>query len=133
MHPTKNGGITVAIADCQEGDLRFILSAVLEDICAGEPASDFSGVDQEAENWAALASDDELRAYFVACGDRLARGGLGPRGKIRLAQRLTADLSHENLATVKTGFCGRFAWQVTGSLPLSNRVYDPVEYRCATR
>ncbi|MFD1797969.1 hypothetical protein FQV27_17085 [Paracoccus aurantiacus] len=60
--------LVVAIADCPEGDLRFILSAVLEDICAGEPAPDSSGVDQEAENWAALASDDELRAYFVACG-----------------------------------------------------------------
>ncbi|MFD1881350.1 hypothetical protein [Paracoccus pacificus] len=125
--------LVVTIADCQERDLRFILSAVLEDICAGEPAPDFSGVDQEAGNWGALASDDELRAYFVACGDRLARDGLGPRGKIRLAQRPMADMSHENLATVRTGFCGRFAWQPTGSFSLSIRVYDPVEYRCATR
>lgn len=77
--------------------------------------------------------DDELRAYFGACGDRLARGGLGPRGKFRLAQRAMAGKSHENLATVKTGFSGRFAWQPTGSLSLSNRVYVPLEHRCATR
>ncbi|AUH67009.1 hypothetical protein CX676_22250 (plasmid) [Paracoccus zhejiangensis] len=100
--------LVVVIADCQERDLRFILSAVLEDICAGEPAPDIRGVDQEAGNWGALASDDELRAYFGACGDRLARGGLGPRGKFRLAQRAMAGKSHENLATVRTGFCGRF-------------------------
>lgn len=60
--------LVVVIADCQERDLRFILSAVLEDICAGEPAPDFSGVDQEAGNWGPPASDDELGAYFVACG-----------------------------------------------------------------
>ncbi len=60
--------LLVAIADCQERDLLFILSAVLEGICAGEPAPDIRGVDQEAGNWAALASDDELGAYFVACG-----------------------------------------------------------------
>lgn len=90
-----------AIADCREDDLRFILSAVLEDICAGEPAPGFAAVEQEAENWAALASYDELRAWFFACGDRLTTGGLGPRGKVRLAQRLMADLTPEERAAVQ--------------------------------
>ncbi|WP_299846357.1 hypothetical protein [uncultured Paracoccus sp.] len=92
-----------AIADCREDDLRFILSSVLEDICAGEPAPGFYGVDQEAEMWAALASYDELRGYFFACGDRLSKGGLGTRGKIRLVQRLMEDMTPAERAAVQRG------------------------------
>ena len=97
-----------AIAECQEDDLRFILSAMLEEICAGSPVPGFEGVGAEAENWAALAAYDELRAYFFACGNRLAKGGLGARGKIRLAQRLMDDMTPEDRATIQAGFCGGF-------------------------
>lgn len=92
-----------AIADCQEDDLRFILSAVLEEICAGSPVPGFESVEAEAENWAALAAYDELRAWFFACGGRLSKGGLGPRGKIRLAQRLMDDMTPEDRAAVLSG------------------------------
>lgn len=106
--PATIARLFAAIANCREDDLRFILSAVLEDICAGSPVPGFESVEDEAENWAALASYDELRAWFFACGGRLSKGGLGPRGKMRLAQRLMDDMTPEDRATVQAGFCGRF-------------------------
>ena len=58
-----------------------------------------------------MATYEELRAYFLACGKRLARRQLGRRGKIRLAQLLLADMPDEDrqtvVATPRTGDAGR--------------------------
>lgn len=64
-----------------------------------------------AEFWAAMATYEELRAYFLACGKRLARRQLGRRGKIRLAQLLFADMPDEDrravIATPRSGGAGQ--------------------------
>ncbi len=89
--------ISEAVDASDEDDARAILGLILEDLGAGEPAP---GFENEAENWAALAAYDELRAYFFAIGERLKYQMLGKRGKMRLASRLMAGLSADDRATV---------------------------------
>lgn len=94
--------ISEAVAASDEDDARAILGLILEDLGAGEPAPGFEEVEIEAENWAALAAYDELRAYFFAIGERLKHQMLGKRGQMRLASRLMSGLSADDRATVLT-------------------------------
>ena len=100
-----------AIAACDWHDAEMVMSAVLEEARAAAPLVPFGDIDDDAEFWAAMAIYEELRAYFLACGKRLARRQLGRRGKIRLAQLLLADLTDEERQTVvappRTGDAGR--------------------------
>lgn len=96
-----------AIAACDWHDAEMVISAVLEEARADAPLVPFGDIEDDAEFWAAMATYEELRAYFLACGKRLARRRLGRSGKIRLAQLLLADLSDEDrkaaLAAARTG------------------------------
>ncbi|SET85942.1 hypothetical protein [Paracoccus homiensis] len=96
-----------AIAACDWHDAEMVMSAVLEEARADAPLMPFGEIDDDAEFWAAMATYEELRAWFLACGRRLAHRDLGRRGKIRLAQLLLADLSDEDrkaaLAAARTG------------------------------
>ena len=96
-----------AIAACDWHDAEMVMSAVLEEARADAPLVPFGDIEDDAEFWAAMATYEELRAYFLACGKRLARRRLGRSGKIRLAQLLLADLSDEDrkaaLAAARTG------------------------------
>lgn len=100
-----------AIAACDWHDAEMVMSAVLEEARADAPLVPFGDIDDDAEFWAAMATYEELRAYFLACGKRLAHRDLGRRGKIRLAQLLLADLSDEDrkaaLAAARTGSTAR--------------------------
>lgn len=100
-----------AIAACEWYDAEMVMSAVLEEARADAPLVPFGDIEDDAEFWAAKATYEELRAYFLACGKRLARQQLGRRGKIRLAQLLLADLTDEErqtvIATPRTGDDGR--------------------------
>ena len=100
-----------AIAACDWHDAEMVMSAVLEEARADAPMVPFGDIEDDAEFWAAMATYEELRAYFLACGKRLARRQLGRRGKIRLAQLLFADLTDEDrqtvVATPRTGDAGR--------------------------
>lgn len=87
-----------AVSRCDEADARAVLSLVQEDLCDGAPSPAFLGVGDEARAWAALASFDERRAYFFACGERLSQQMLSRRGKIRLARRLLDGMSAEDRA-----------------------------------
>ena len=94
-----------------EIDVERAEAAVLEEARADAPLVPFGDIEDDAEFWAAMATYEELRAYFLACGKRLARRQLGRRGKIRLAQLLLADLTDEDrqtvVATPRTGDAGR--------------------------
>lgn len=100
-----------AIAACDWHDAEMVMSAVLEEARADAPMVPFGDIEDDAEFWAAMATYEELRAYFLACGKRLARRQLGRRGKIRLAQLLFADLTDEDrqtvVATPRTGDASR--------------------------
>ena len=100
-----------AIAACDWYDAEMVMSAVLEEARADAPLVPFGDIEDDAEFWAAMATYEELRAYFLACGKRLARRQLGRRGKIRLAQLLFADMPDEDrravIATRRSGGAGR--------------------------
>jgi len=100
-----------AIAACDWYDAEMVMSAVLEEARADTPLVPFGHIEDDAEFWAAMATYEELRAYFLACGKRHARRQLGRRGKIRLAQLLFADMPDEDrravIATRRSGDAGR--------------------------
>ena len=100
-----------AIEACDWQDAEMVMSAVLEEARADAPLVPFGHIEDDAEFWAAIATYEELRAYFLACGKRLARRQLGRRGKIRLAQLLFADMPDEDrravIATRRSGGAGR--------------------------
>lgn len=100
-----------AIEACDWQDAEMVMSTVLEEARADAPLVPFGDIEDDAEFWAAMATYEELRAYFLACGKRLARRQLGRRGKIRLAQLLLADLPDEDrravVASTRSGGAGR--------------------------
>ena len=62
-----------AIAACDWHDAEMVMSAVLEEARADAPLMPFGEIDDDAEFWAAMATYEELRAWFLACGRRLAQ------------------------------------------------------------
>lgn len=92
-----------AIAACEWEDAQMVLSEVLQEARAGQPEMAFGPIEDEAEFWARLATFEELRAYFIACGRRLVRKQIGRRGKIRLAQVLFSDMPEEDRQAVVAG------------------------------
>ena len=61
-----------------------MLSVVLEDWQTGTPMPPFLDAMSDAEFWAHAATFEDLRAVFIAAGQKLARYPLGPRGRIRM-------------------------------------------------
>ncbi len=62
-----------AIADCDADDACEIMSAALEDLSAGQPIPPLFGYMDQAAFWADFAPVPELKAYVLACYNRLSR------------------------------------------------------------
>lgn len=88
--------LVAAIEACADQDAELVIAAILEECRAGTPATAFDQIEDEAENWAALATFDEARAYFLACGRRLTDFPLGPKGRVRMAVRMLEGLPPED-------------------------------------
>lgn len=89
-----------AINDCHDDDALMVMAVIMEGRSAGAPGVAFDAIDREAENCAALATFDEARAFFLACGRRLADFPLGPKGRVRMAVRSLEGLPSEDRAEV---------------------------------
>ncbi len=85
-----------AIHACHPDDAEHVLSVVLEDWQTGTPMPPFLDAMSDAEFWAHAATFEDLRAVFIAAGQKLARYPLGPRGRIRMIRRLMAGLSDDD-------------------------------------
>jgi hypothetical protein len=66
-----------AVLACDDEDVAVMVAALTGCDCAGPPIPAFDRVAEEAENWAACASDEELRAYAVACFLRMSLSDRG--------------------------------------------------------
>lgn len=80
--------LMAAIAGCHPQDRPAPLAAALETLAAGPPGIPFLDLREEAADWAALATPQELEAYLSACGDRLERTPLAAAARGRIAGRL---------------------------------------------
>lgn len=85
-----------AVYDADPTDAVVVMGVILEEWRAGVPLVAFVDDEDEAASWAALATFDELRAYFIAAGRQLAEYPLGRKGASRLAKRMLAELSPED-------------------------------------
>ena len=85
-----------AIHGCHPDDAEHALSVVLEEWQTGAPMPPFLVAMSDAEFWANGATFEDLCAVFLAAGQKLARYPLGPRGRIRMIQRLMAGLSDDD-------------------------------------
>lgn len=77
-----------AIAACDPRDRAVLLSVALETLAAGEPWAPFLGIQQEAQDWASLATPQELEAYLFACVRQLSAMAMTARAKSRIAASL---------------------------------------------
>ncbi|SDE83418.1 hypothetical protein SAMN05421538_11262 [Paracoccus isoporae] len=89
-----------AIYDTDSTDAVVVMGVILEEWRVGAPLVAFEDDEDEASSWAALATFEELRAYFIAAGRRLAKYPLGQKGTARLAQRMLAELAPEDRVAV---------------------------------
>ncbi len=93
-----------AIYGAEPTDAVVVMGVILEAWRVGAPMVAFVSSDDEAESWAALATFEELRAYFIAAGRALADYPLGRRGAARLAQRLLAEMAPEDRVALLLGY-----------------------------
>ncbi|AUH66772.1 hypothetical protein CX676_20965 (plasmid) [Paracoccus zhejiangensis] len=84
-----------AIHACHPDDAEQILSVILEEWQTGAPMPPFLDAMSDAEFWAHAATFEELRAVFLAAGQKLARYPLGPQGRMRMIRRLMDGLSDD--------------------------------------
>ena len=84
-----------AIHACDPDDAEHIMSVILEEWRTGAPVSSFLDATSDAAFWARTASFDDLRAVFLAAGQKLAGYRLGPRGRMRMVRRLLEDLDSD--------------------------------------
>ena len=63
--------LCLAIADCDRQDACEIMEAALLDLCAGPPIPPLLSLMDEAGEWADFAVTAELKAYALACFNRL--------------------------------------------------------------
>lgn len=77
---------------CDWQDAEMVMSSLLEEYRAGPPMPALADIEDDAAFWAQMATFEELRAYFIACGKKLVRAGLGIRGRVKLARRVLGDL-----------------------------------------
>ena len=100
---TKTQQLVDAIYACDPADAAIVMGVILEERRAGMPPPAFVDDDDEAASWAALATFEELRAYFIAAGRMLAKYPLGRKGAARLAAIMLAELSAADRAKVIDG------------------------------
>ncbi|MBA4491586.1 hypothetical protein [Paracoccus sp. S1E-3] len=84
-----------AIHACHPDDAEHVLSVILEEWQTGAPMPPLLDAMDDAEFWANTATFEDLRAVFLAAGQKLARYPLGPHGRIRMIHRLMAGLSDD--------------------------------------
>lgn len=92
--------LVAAIYAAEPSDAVVVMGVILEEWRAGAPLVAFVDEDDEAASWAALATFEELRAYFIAAGRQLAEYPLGGKAAARLAQRMLAELDPEDRVAV---------------------------------
>lgn len=61
-----------AVADCDPADRVPFMETLIEGLCQGGPLPAFGGVMAAARDWASWASRVELKAYALACCERMA-------------------------------------------------------------
>ncbi|MBU3031741.1 hypothetical protein [Paracoccus marinaquae] len=96
-----------AIHTCDPEDAERIMSIILEEWRTGAPGASFLDATSDAAFWARTASFDDLRAVFLAAGQKLARYRLGPRGRIRMVRRLLEDLDGDERRRILEELSGR--------------------------
>lgn len=82
-----------AIYACDPDDAEHVLSVVLEEWQTGAPMPFGLDAMGDAEFWAHAATFEDLRAVFIAAGQKLTRYRLGERGRLRMIQRLLERVS----------------------------------------
>ncbi|MBA3325753.1 MAG: hypothetical protein H0T41_11005 [Rhodobacteraceae bacterium] len=86
-----------AIAVCDPADAVVIMAAALDDLSAGQPDVDlWSGIREQAADWAGFAHPLELEAYFAAALQRLGRTPLGIAARKRLIVALWTALGPDD-------------------------------------
>ena len=93
-----------AVYEAEPTDAVVVMGVILEEWRVGAPMVAFVDDEDEASSWAALATFEEIRAYFIAAGRKLATYPLGRNGSKRLAQRILAELSPEDRVAVLLEF-----------------------------
>lgn len=89
--------LVAVVAACDPRDAAPILVAALDDLSAGEPDVDlWSGIREQAADWASFAHPFELEAYFAASLKRLGRTPLGIAARKRLIVALWAGLGPDD-------------------------------------
>lgn len=63
--------LCLAITECEPEDACIIMEAALMDLGAGQPRPPLFSVMEEATHWADFASVAELKAYALACFNRM--------------------------------------------------------------
>lgn len=61
-----------AIKQCDPRDACHLMAAALDDLSAGMPGAPLFSYMDQADWWADLASEPELKAYLMACWNRLS-------------------------------------------------------------
>ncbi|WP_299911316.1 hypothetical protein [uncultured Paracoccus sp.] len=84
-----------AIYACDPDDAEHVLSVVLEEWQTGAPMPFCLDAMSDAEFWAHTATYEDLRAVFIASGQKLTRYRLGERGRLRMIQRLLEGIGIE--------------------------------------
>ena len=88
--------LMAAIADCAPHDAMLAMSGVLWDMRAGTPLPPMFNFKEDADDWAAAATSDELIAYANAAIAALADLPVGKRSRIGLAAVFMSGLSVED-------------------------------------
>ena len=88
-----------AIRACHPEDLEQVLSVYLEELRTDGPRPALMDLQSDADFWASLASFDQLRAFYIACGRRLVQYPLGRKGRMRLATRMLTGMPVEERAS----------------------------------
>ncbi len=85
--------LMAAIAGCEPHDAMLAMSGVLWDMRAGTPLPPLFNLKEDAEDWAAAATPDELLAYAHAAITALEDLPVGKRSRIDLAAAFMSRLS----------------------------------------
>lgn len=84
-----------AAAACHPEDAQMLMTGVLDEMRIGMPRPGLTNTEKQADLWAALATFDEQRAWFIATARQLVQRNLGARGRLRLIERLAEHMSDD--------------------------------------
>jgi hypothetical protein len=66
-----------AIANCHPDDACKLMEAAISDLRRGMPIAPFVTIMDEARTWASFAMRTEIKAYCLACFERMSRADQG--------------------------------------------------------